>query len=1190
MPYNYYSENALNELNELSANSLGIIQKEGGFTGNHTSRILVIGLGGMGLKTVLRLKRELNDRLGEIDSGFLRLLSIDTDGKDREKALESGLLSSEEIPLLDNTSVGNALEALKAFRPRPIGSIIPDGFTQALDGNGANQVRLAGRLTVMDLNLFSTIYNSIKRSISALQDFSTTTLDVHVVAGVGGGTGSGLCIDVPYIVRAVVRDLAIPKNKLRVFGHIYLPNAYSGISNMEAAYRNGYAALKEIDYYMNLVSSGETFDALYPAPVGEFSSQEPIFTQCTLVGGRIAGAIVMADPQEKAISVCVENLVNQCTSVKGSVDNGRNGSITDFFTADSFHVNATTALNFAMTNPNVHFPENGNYHYNLIGSSSIKFPTDSIVEQLVGKVSMQAAAAMKKNAEQLTQKDVDDFEANLAGPTYIIEKYAKLLEQKIDNIHADSEMKWTKSSILTNTHTVPLEELVTKVIESFDKDNSIIEKIVAEANRRATIVFTDKQKGPYFLEKLLTSQSGQGGHVQGYYEKLRGYSNTVVALKQRYENSRAEFERQKRELSETMQKFGRFSGNLDTFKDLLKNIYLAKFKARLCDSLINEYYIDMNKALGLPYRIKSSLDRDFLGYVDVYDKLSKILAENAAIVEGKLNGAAQDDPSSIFSLQDPAFAALQSAVATTVSTKMRRMGENAPVEFAVALATSIIHNRAEWSLTENCLHGMSKAAAAFRRFVKSYAPFADIVNRKMVDYFEEAYAGQTDAFKSNMIQKLIDSINYNSAPMCNVWQSPHFDFALVDQLCYRYLVLPDGFTAGTDSAGWGQKFSTIFGLNGISKNIYWSPDQDSIYSYTLYAKMPIWIHEDLTKYEKEYEKMDGKNAIPGVHINESPAMLPTLKEYPALMIPSQWFRTRNGNIEYTNQRETELCAKVGRLVLDACAYGIIGRNARGGLDVHLIDKEQLTPAAVEDFIRKFIADPANTDSKGNLKINENLFPAIMARFAVTCQSIIGRRGNAASDIESATDLLRNRMKLLKALEDEFAFFSETFLKPVMIEDNRRVGEALRRDVAKYILFDLIFPERGTWKYKLGDTAYSIISGFAVQDNSNTAWMVECMEMAVCENFPKVDNFAAHKALLDERVRNIQVSIANGDEAAYEKLTAKFEEIKARCQAIVSAVENRRISGNVLTAQEESRKDFYESILKSADEIMKLFAF
>ncbi len=1187
----YFSESSLNELKELDVNSMGVIEKEGGFTGNHTSRILVIGLGGMGLKTTLRLKRELNDRLGKIDPGFLSVLSLDTDKEDREKAIKSGLLTTTEIPLLDNSAVGSILAAKNEFRPKPIGSIIPEGFTQALTGIGANQVRLAGRLTVMDLNLFGDIYNSIRNAISHLKDFSTTTLDVHVVAGIGGGSGSGLVIDVPYIVRAVVRDLGIPGNKLRLFGHVYLPNSYSGISNKEAAYRNGYAALKEIDYYMNLKTSGETFDALYPEPVGEFSSQDPIFTQCTLVGGKIAGAIVMTDPQEKAISVCVEDLVNQCTSVKGKIDGDKSGSITDFFTAGSFHVNTATALSTVMKNPDVHFPEYGNYHYNLIGASSIKFPTEAIIEQLVGEMGKKANALLKANVQSLTQADVDAFESGLIKPSDVIETCARRLAAVIDNIHSDADTRWTKGSILTNEHTVPLEAEVTKAIEAFDKDNSTIEQIVAEANRRAGLIYADPQKGPYYLEKLLTTNSKSGGNVQGFYEKLIGYADAAVALKARYEQTLAEHDRQRLELAQTMQKLGKFNSNLDSFKSLLKDTFVTRFKIRLCDSLIAEYYVDLNKARGVAYRVKLSLDRDYLGCVDIFSKINDILAENAVTASAKLSETAEKDPTSIFSLTDPEFDALKSSVMNTVSSKMRRLGENAPAQFAAALTYEIINNRAAWQLTDNCPPGMSKAAEAFRKFIKNYEPFSDVVNRKMIDYFDEAYAGQTDAYKETVIQRLINVINYNAAPMCNVWETPHFEFKHVAPLCYQYLVLPDGFNAEADASGWGTKFNDLFVKTDNNKNIYWSPDQNAIYSYTLYAKMPIWIHADLIEYEEQYNKLD----MPGVHINEHAATKPAMKDYPALMVPSQWFRTRQGAIEYSNASETKLMDNVRAVVKYAKRHGIISQSDVGTWIVNLIkNKPNVSDGrslvTIDVFVKKYIEDPSNTDEKGNIMIDKNLFAKIKASFECEERHIIGRVGNAAADEETAVCLLRNQMKLLRALEDEVEYYKENFLKPVKAADDIRVGMSTRRDLAKYMLFGLVFAERGAWKYKLGDTPYNIVSMFDVQDNNSIAWQVEYMEMAVCDAMVKLESYKEHKALLDERVKTIQRNIANGDDAAYETLKTSYDNIKNRCDTIIGAVETRRLNGNILTKEEEARKEFYGEILKAVTDIMKLFAF
>jgi hypothetical protein len=52
MAYYVLKESELDELNELSSSALGVIQKDSGTAMNPTARVLVIGLGGMGLRTV----------------------------------------------------------------------------------------------------------------------------------------------------------------------------------------------------------------------------------------------------------------------------------------------------------------------------------------------------------------------------------------------------------------------------------------------------------------------------------------------------------------------------------------------------------------------------------------------------------------------------------------------------------------------------------------------------------------------------------------------------------------------------------------------------------------------------------------------------------------------------------------------------------------------------------------------------------------------------------------------------------------------------------------------------------------------------------------------------------------------------------------------------------------------------------
>lgn len=1187
------NDGSVKELSELDSRKLGMLAKNRGVSSNYTSRILVIGLGGMGLKTVQRLKSELVERLGQIDSSYLQFLSIDTDKLDRQKALSAEILTMDEIPEMNNSSIAAALAAPPEQRPVTIENIIPSGFKQALTGEGANQVRLAGRLTVMDLNLFNNIYNAISGSVSALQNFNSATLDVHVVAGIGGGSGSGMVVDIPYIVRAVVDNLVGQGGALRLFGHIYLPNSYSGISNPRAAYRNGYAALKEIDYYMNIESIGETFEAKYPQPVGDFSSQENIFTQCTLIGGKIAGKMVITNPQEKAISVCVDDLVNLCTSVIGNVNGMVNGgAISDFFTSQSFQVNADTALSTVMLDPELNFPKFGNYCYNLIGASSIKFPTEAIAEQLIGEVSTKAEKMLHVNVDKLDQGAVDAFENGLLKPREVIDREARKLEAKIDEINDNQDTDWNKKSIFTNTHTAPLELELTKALERFDKDSSIVEKAVADANNKAATIFKDPERGPYYLAELLMSHSSAGGKVVGLYQKIGGYFAATEEIRSECFRSLDGFNETKRKLEEDMRGGGRkFRKNLPTYKETLKNEYLTKLKISLCERLKANYYVDLNQERGSTYQLKLSLDNNFLAYVDIFSSIVDIVEENRKTAVNRLSESASSDPTSIFSLNDPVFTPLKSTVMSTVNTKLTQLGANGPSDYAAALTSSIMNNRAAWALTPNCMYGHSSAAQQFRSFIANYRPFSDIVGKKMIDYFDEAYQGQTNAQKDAVVQRLINQIKHISAPMCNVWDPPYFNFANVSPLCYQYLVLPNGFSSSTNS--WDQRFTNLFITNKVTDNIYWSPDQDAIYSYTLYARMPIWIHKDLEEYEKEY--MRDKSV--GVHTNEGSTQRTPLREYPALMIPSEWPRTRVGTIVYSNADESKIFEEVEKTVEYAIHHGIMTMDNNGIYVINsIVDKpDPKDEKRIKSFIDRFCQDPSNSEN-GVLVYEKRLFATMCETFGSRELTVYGGRGGyMATTEENVVNLLRKQVNCYEALCDEINYYKINFVPDIEKKLSAWHNMESRRSFAKYMLFDLVFSERGMWKYRLGDSLYNIVTAFEVQNNSATAWKTQFMEMAACEKLSLMENdpdmkatMTLHKKLLDERANTIQMQISNGDDMAYENLKNSYEALRTRSEAVISDVNTREQNGNILTPQESERREFYSELLSSAKDIITLF--
>jgi hypothetical protein len=85
----------------------------------------------------------------------------------------------------------------------------------------------------------------------------STVPRVYVVAGLAGGTGGGMFLDVAYLVRQLLRDLGQPQAE--VVGLFLLPQG-RGEKLRTPELANAYAALAELNHYG---SFGSTFQARY---------------------------------------------------------------------------------------------------------------------------------------------------------------------------------------------------------------------------------------------------------------------------------------------------------------------------------------------------------------------------------------------------------------------------------------------------------------------------------------------------------------------------------------------------------------------------------------------------------------------------------------------------------------------------------------------------------------------------------------------------------------------------------------------------------------------------------------------------------------------------------------------------------------------------------------------------------------
>ncbi len=125
--------------------------------------------------------------------------------------------------------------------------------------SGAGQIRALGRLALFanativyenlrDLLALARNYRDERPSSTWVHVYEPYSphLTVALVGSLAGGTGSGIFLDVAFILRQLMRD------EDQLFGYFLLPDIYvnrPGTQNVEA---NAYAALKELDHYMSL--------------------------------------------------------------------------------------------------------------------------------------------------------------------------------------------------------------------------------------------------------------------------------------------------------------------------------------------------------------------------------------------------------------------------------------------------------------------------------------------------------------------------------------------------------------------------------------------------------------------------------------------------------------------------------------------------------------------------------------------------------------------------------------------------------------------------------------------------------------------------------------------------------------------------------------------------------------------------
>lgn len=271
MPLSNAEKEALRKA--LSLTESGGIYYEGArVTGGTANRWLLVGVGGMGASTLIRVKHEIMNRMKLPNDGGnhkrppknIAFLAIDT----QEGSLESMSYSdtkfeADEIVYTGAqgsnwTAIVQNMQEDKRNNPTGYASFLPDNLPALPTDCAAGAMRLLGRV-----GLFNNQLELINKINTAVGKISTEKGDTQIClfAGIGGGTGSGSFIDLAFLLKNI---LGAGGANCPLSAYLYLPDIQSGAAagNTERI-TNAVAALKELDQIIHLGSQNPSYNRPY---------------------------------------------------------------------------------------------------------------------------------------------------------------------------------------------------------------------------------------------------------------------------------------------------------------------------------------------------------------------------------------------------------------------------------------------------------------------------------------------------------------------------------------------------------------------------------------------------------------------------------------------------------------------------------------------------------------------------------------------------------------------------------------------------------------------------------------------------------------------------------------------------------------------------------------------------------------
>lgn len=823
-------------------------------------KFLFIGLGGKGCATIKSLKTEVYKKIkcpkGKDKPDNFEYLAIDSDKNSLEQMKKGGLgerglsdtSQDQEVFGLSNESLVKILKG-KGALPENITAWMNPTLSPEYTEQGAKGIRQAGRALLFGSEI-NDLWTYIERKLSNLHNNiqNGQDLNVYVFAGVGGGTGSGTIIDIPYIVREIAKKKGW---EVRVYGYIFLPDTYT-VEGKSAGHivANCYAALQEIDMLMNLPYAGGTgkFKAKYHTGY-EVESTEAIFKSCVLVSGKRGDGLV-PEPDKFSKRVVIDNVISLVGQTKAD---------SNTMLAHSFLDNRETVVRSAVNEFNEKVPRNAYFQYLGIGIGAVELPLDQMMAYVAKGVVDKMEEGWNKHA---TQQDADLTLRNYGLEPSIV---GSQMMREVSLFHYDKAMKKgiTKEMVYNG-------EWYQKIRKQWEeKNNDLFTKWNNERQIRTSAIadnierdfqarFTEPDFGIYFLKELLASRRVKENPLNGVLERIRkdyeeGLQTLINGARDGKEIALTNMRRIENghPLRCPFDEYGKACVDSLVWENVE---YLYNHYVREC---LNEAIADLEKKI-----------EEVEKFISIFEYLKEIVKKNYDMVmAGKM------PPHAIYASQLLDFSKSEDdkSVKATKDYLDGLLLQKTSAGLVTTFEMKVLEDREKRKILEDKQNDKKEfeAIPLFVNFLEN--EFAPLVRLSLEQFLTMKYDANTmaEAIKKMCDQLKLDAgIIFPSGSCLSISDLPSNNWIIVPADAGQVKTAVENYIASVPDA-----------------NVATSQDRNSIYWYNLIAGIPLFALKDIYSYEKEYKEKQ-QNMNKGVHLSETETE--NWKEFPLLNNRELW--------------------------------------------------------------------------------------------------------------------------------------------------------------------------------------------------------------------------------------------------------------------------------------------------------------